>query len=100
MPGKFKSRTIKSGLSARALARAAGPSPAVVTRKSRHAVDVECEGALTRGMTVVDQLDVVPGGLCDAAGWPPEAATSDPNVTVCWEIDVARFKERLFQALR
>jgi hypothetical protein len=50
-------------------------------------------------MTVVDQLDVVRGGLADTGGWRPEAATAEPNVTVCWEIDVARFKERLFRAL-
>ena len=81
------------------VAMAAALDPAVVTRKSRHAVDIECEGALTRGMTVVDQLDAVPRGLGDTGGWRPEAATSDPNVTVCWEIDVVRFKERLFRAL-
>ncbi len=81
------------------VAMAVALDPAIVLRKSRHAVDVECEGTLTRGMTVVDQLDVVPRGLGDAAGWRPEAATGSPNVTVCWEIDVARFKERLFGAL-
>jgi purine nucleosidase len=81
------------------VAMAVALEPEVVTRKSRHAVDIECEGALTRGMTVVDQLSVVPRGLADTAGWRPEAAASDPKTTVCWEIDVARFKERLFRAL-
>jgi purine nucleosidase len=81
------------------VAMAVALEPEVVTRKSRHAVDVECEGALTRGMTVVDQLSVVPRGLADTAGWRPEAAASDPKTTVCWEIDVGRFKERLFRAL-
>jgi hypothetical protein len=50
-------------------------------------------------MTVVDQLDAVPRGLGDTSGWPTEATGNDPHVTVCWEIDVARFKERLFAAL-
>ena len=81
------------------VAMAVALDPDVVTRKSRHAVDIECEGTLTRGMTVVDQLDVVRGGLGDTGGWRPEAVTSDPTVTVCWEIDVARFKARLFRAL-
>jgi purine nucleosidase len=81
------------------VAMAVALEPEIVTRKSRHAVDVECEGRLTRGMTVVDQLDVVPSGLGDAGGWRPEAVTGDRTVTVCWEIDVARFKERLFRAL-
>ena len=82
------------------VAMAVALDPDVVTRKSRHAVDVECEGTLTRGMTVVDQLDAVPRGLGDTAGWSTGATTTDPPVTVCWEIDVARFKERLFRALR
>jgi purine nucleosidase len=81
------------------VAMAVALDPGVVTRRSRHAVDVECEGTLTRGMTVVDELDAVSRGLGDTAGWRAEAATADPHVTVCWEIDVARFKERLFQAL-
>jgi len=81
------------------VAMAVALDPAVVVRKSRHAVDVECEGALTRGMTVVDQLDVVPRGLGDTGGWRRAAASGDSNVTVCWEINAARFKERLFRAL-
>lgn len=81
------------------VAMAVALEPETASRKSRHAVDVECEGALTRGMTVVDQLDVMPRGLGDTTGWGPGAARDAPGVTVCWEIDVARFKERLFRAL-
>jgi purine nucleosidase len=80
-------------------AMAVALDPSVVLRKSRHAVDVECEGTLTRGMTVVDQLDVVRRGLADMAGWPAEAAAREPNATVCWELDVGRFKEMVFRAL-
>ena len=54
---------------------------------------------LTRGMTVVDSLDVVPRRLGDPAGWPEAAVSGPPNATIVWEIDVARFKERLFRAL-
>jgi len=81
------------------VAMAVALDPGVVTRKSRHAVDVECDGVLTRGMTVVAQLDVVRRRLAEGAGWPPGVASREPNVTVCWEIDVPRFKERLFPAL-
>jgi purine nucleosidase len=81
------------------VAMAVALEPSLVTRKSRHAVDVECEGTLTRGMTVVDQLDVVRRGLASLGGWPEAAASREPHVTVCWEIDVARFKARLFEAL-
>jgi purine nucleosidase len=81
------------------VAMAVALDPGVVTRKSRHAVDVECEGTLTRGMTVVDELDVVPRGLGDSAGWRPAAVEGSQKATVCWEIDARRFKERLFRAL-
>jgi purine nucleosidase len=81
------------------VAMAVALDPTVVTRRSRHAVDVECEGALTRGMTVVDQLDVVSRRLGHGAGWPADVATRKPHVSVCWEIDVPRFKAMLFAAL-
>ena len=81
------------------VAMAVALDPDVVTRKSRHAVEVECEGSLTRGMTVVDELDVVPRGLGSHSGWSPQAAQGAQKATVCWEIDSNRFKERLFRAL-
>jgi len=73
--------------------------PEVATKKSRHWVDVECEGTLTRGQTVVDELGVVERGLASTVGWEWRGAR-EPNVTVCWKIDVARFKERLVRSLR
>jgi purine nucleosidase len=81
------------------VAMAVALDPGVVTRRSRHAVDVECEGALTRGMTVVDQLDVVSRGRGPVAGWRADASSRAPHVSVCWEIDVPRFKALLFSAL-
>jgi purine nucleosidase len=78
------------------VAMAVALDPTICTRRSRHRVDVECEGALTRGMTVVDQLDVVSRGTGSAEGWPPEG----PAVVVCWAIDVARWKDLLFRSLR
>jgi purine nucleosidase len=81
------------------VAMAVALDPTLVKRRSRHAVDVECEGTLTRGMTVVDALDVVRRGLAQLAGWPAEAAAREPHVSVCWELDVPRFKSMLFAAL-
>jgi purine nucleosidase len=81
------------------VAMAVALDPDVVTRRSRHAVEIECDSPLTRGMTVVDLLDVVPRELGDPAGWPRAAVTSPPHVSVVWQIDVPRFKERLFRAL-
>ena len=59
--------------------------PSVCTYSSRHYVDVACETELTRGMTVVDQLNVT-GKL--------------PNVEVCWSIDFAKWKESLYRSLK
>jgi purine nucleosidase len=56
----------------------------ICTKKSRHHVGIECDGTQTRGMTVVDQLAVT---------------KKEPNATVCWEIDVRRWKELLFRSL-
>jgi hypothetical protein len=50
-------------------------------------------------LTVVDQLDVVSRGLGPAAGWPTDLGARAPRVSVCWEIDVARFKRMLFAGL-
>jgi purine nucleosidase len=58
---------------------------AVCTRRSWHYVDIACGDELTRGMTVVDQLNVT---------------GQRPNVEVCWEIDAPRWKELLYQTLQ
>ncbi len=55
----------------------------VVDRASRHHVAVEAESSLTRGMAVVDSLDVT---------------DHEANTEVVWEIDVARFKQLVFDA--
>lgn len=81
------------------IAMAVALEPGIATRTSRHAVEIECSSPLTRGMTVVDSLDVVPRRLGDPAGWPEAAVAGEPHVSVVWEIDVARFKQRLFRAL-
>jgi len=59
--------------------------PAVCTRKSKHYVQIEILSELTRGMTVVDELGV---------------SNKPANVEVCWEIDVARWKESLYRTIR
>lgn len=81
------------------VAMAVALDPQIATRTSRHAVEVECESPLTRGMTVVDSLDVVPRQLGDPAGWPSDAVSGARLATVVWEIDIPRFKDRLFRAL-
>lgn len=53
--------------------------------RSRHYVDVSCDQELTRGMTVVDKLNVT---------------SHPPNIEVCWELDSDRWKSLLRESLR
>ncbi len=57
---------------------------AICTRRSMHYVEVVCNEP-ARGMTLVDQLGVT---------------KKAPNIEVCWEIDVPRWKETLYQVVR
>jgi purine nucleosidase len=67
--------------------------PSVGTEWSEHSVDVEIQSELTRGMTVVDKLNVA-GDDRNRNVWS-EAGRAN----VCWSIDTARWKESLYQAL-
>ncbi len=80
------------------VAMAIAIDPDICTRSSRHYVDVETESDLTRGMTVVDALDVVDDER-NAPVWA-ELLGRDPNASVCWEIDIPAWKELLYSVLR
>ncbi len=80
------------------VAMAIALDPALCTRSSRHHVDIEVDSDLTRGMTVVDHLNIVHDER-NRATWAPLLALDSPNVSVCWELDVAGFKSMLREAL-
>lgn len=80
------------------VAMAIAIDPSVCIRRSDHYVDVETESDLTRGMTVVDQLDVA-GDDRNAQVWSP-VIDRGRRVQVCWEIDVAKWKGLLYSVLR
>jgi purine nucleosidase len=82
------------------VAMAIAIDPAICTKKSKHYVEVECDGLFTRGMTVVDQLNVTDYGTENVAMWQPLTTNGEPHITVCWEIDVKRWKELLLSLLR
>jgi purine nucleosidase len=79
------------------VAMAVALDPNIVTRRSRHYVDVEAASDLTRGMTVVDALGVAADER-NREAWAPLLARS-PNVTVCWAIDTAAWKAMLYRTL-
>jgi len=72
--------------------------PTIVTQQSKHYVDVETNSELTRGMTVVDRLNVS-GNVRNKAVWA-EALKKGTKARVAWTIDITRWKQTLFQALR
>jgi len=79
------------------VAMAVAIDPEICTRTSRHYVDVETDSDLTRGMTVVDQLDVADDER-NAPLWEP-LIERGRNVEVCWEIDVPKWKQLLYSVL-
>ena len=74
--------------------------PTICTRSSKHYVEVECEGVYTRGMTVVDQQNIAADDKQSVNMWQPLVKRGEPNVTVCWEIDIPCWKELLYSTMR
>ncbi|HTB16586.1 MAG TPA: nucleoside hydrolase [Bryobacteraceae bacterium] len=72
--------------------------PSIGTESSRHCVDIETASELTRGMTVVDRLGVA-ADQRNRATWA-ELIPRGPNAKVHWAIDVPRWKQALYSALR
>lgn len=71
--------------------------PSICTSSSRHLVEVETESELTRGMTVVDRLNVAADHR-NRAVWGE--ALKNRSCSICWTIDVARWKALLFESLK
>lgn len=71
--------------------------PSVGTQWSTHYVDIETHSDLTRGMTVVDRLNVAADDRNQAV-WAP-VLRKGHNAKVCWAIDTMRWKQALFSAL-
>lgn len=72
--------------------------PSVGTEWSEHYLDVETHSELTRGMTVVDRLNVA-GDERNLPTWGP-VLRSGQKAKFCWTIDTKRWKEGLFAALK
>ena len=71
--------------------------PTVGVEWSEHYIEVETQSELTRGMTVVDRLNVAADER-NRALWAP--ALRGPKTKICWSIDNQRWKEALYAALR
>lgn len=72
--------------------------PSLSLSATRHYVEVETTSELTRGMTVVDRLNVA-ADVRNRDVWQG-ALRSGGHTSVCWALDVPRWKQMLFSALR
>ena len=80
------------------VAMAVAIDPSICISQSQHYVDVECDSELTRGMTVVDKLNLA-DDVRNAPVWR-ELLAIPKKPTICWELDAARWKELLLERLR
>jgi purine nucleosidase len=95
----YRAQTGEDGISLPdPVAMAIALDPTVGTEWSDHFVDVETQSEVTRGMTVVDRLNVA-GDERNRGVWAP-VLHKGHKAKVCWTIDTRRWKEALFAALR
>jgi purine nucleosidase len=95
----YFTQTGETGLSlADPTAMAVALDRTIGTAWSRHLVEVECASELTRGMTIVDRLNVA-HDVNNAVAWK-RALDANVKADICWTIDAARFKALLIEALK
>ena len=68
------------------------------TEWSRHLVEIECASELTRGMTIVDRLNVAHDAN-NASAWK-RALDVGVSADICWTIDAAAFKAMMVEAVK
>ena len=71
--------------------------PSIVTNQTEHFVEVETASELTRGMTVVDRLNVSANDR-NKSIWA-DVLKQRPKPKVAWTIDIPRWKQALYHAL-
>jgi purine nucleosidase len=80
------------------VAMAVALDPSIVASQTEHFLQIEIESELTRGMTVVDRLDVA-GNERNRQVWSAELAAGY-KAKIIWTIDNARWKQALYDALK
>lgn len=80
------------------VAMALALDPSIGTDWSEHYLDIETQSELTRGMTVVDRLNVAEDDR-NKKLWQP-LLEKKIKAKICWQLDNRRWKEALFSALR
>jgi purine nucleosidase len=80
------------------VAMAVALDPTIVPSHSEHFVEIETHSELTRGMTVVDRLNVAQNER-NCAVWD-SALAGGRKARIVWAINNARWKQALFAALK
>ena len=80
------------------VAMAIALDPTICTSASAHYLDIETASDLTRGMTVVDCLDIA-GNDRNRTIWK-QALDGGRKAQICWTIDVPRWKQALYRSLK
>jgi purine nucleosidase len=80
------------------VAMAIALDPSIVTSQSQHFLEIETHSELTRGLTVVDRLNVASNER-NREVWSA-ALASGHRAEIIWTIDNARWKQALFAALQ
>ena len=78
------------------VAMAVALDPSIALESSDHCVEIETHSDLTRGMTVVDRLNVSSDAR-NRGVW--SSSTSPIKANVCWRIDIPRWKQILLKSL-
>jgi purine nucleosidase len=95
----YFTQTGETGLSlADPTAMAVALDRACGTAWSRHFVEIECNSELTRGMTIVDRLNVS-HDASNRVAWR-RALEVGVKTDVCWTLDAARFKSLMIGSLK
>jgi purine nucleosidase len=95
----YKEQTGEDGISLPdPVAMSIALDPTIGNHWSEHYLDVETSSELTRGMTVVDRLNVAADER-NRAVWA-EVLKKGSKTKICWTIDNRRWKEALFSALQ
>jgi purine nucleosidase len=94
----YKEQTGEDGISLPdPVAMSIALDPTIGTEWSEHSVEVETQSDLTRGMTVVDRLNVSADDRNQSV-WA-DVLRQGRRAKVCWTIDARRWKGALFLAL-
>jgi len=72
--------------------------PSIVTSQSEHYLEIETTSELTRGMTVVDRLNVA-ADVRNREVWASRIAAGR-KTKIIWNINNRRWKAALYAALR